>query len=243
MSSAESLETKKPLDTYKDLLHMGNLNNGITSIPRNIYDGAGNALPIRVSSNQCLFDQPTYVSSSTMSSCIFSPASGKSTEISDATLQGVGVSWGTVSQSTFGKQYRKVQQITTKSKDIVLKAEELTDFVLLNIVGDVRSFSIEPQNIIAGTNFAREIHMLVLANGFTVSFAPPVQDAREMFWSDSVSDQDAYPSSINGDFGKTGKDPCFLRFVYFHSVSVGGVGPSPVWISSIIGSALQKPNG
>lgn len=242
MSNNESLETKKPLDTYRDLLHMGNDNNGITGIPRSIYDGAGNALPIRVSSTQVLFDQPTYVSSSTMSACTFSPASGKSTEISDATLQEVGLSWGNVNQSTFGKQYRKIRQVT-KSGNIVLKAEDLTDFVLLNIVGDVTSFMILPQNIADGTNFAREIHMLVLGNGFNVSLAPPSEDLPEMFWSDKSIGKKTYPTSANLDFGKSGKDPCFLRFVYFHSVSIGGSGPSPVWISSNIGSALQRSNG
>tara|TARA_R110000824_G_scaffold330996_3_gene517750 strand:+ start:584 stop:1336 length:753 start_codon:yes stop_codon:yes gene_type:complete len=40
----------KPAETYKDLLHMSNSNNGVDTIARQVYDGEGHPTPLELSS-------------------------------------------------------------------------------------------------------------------------------------------------------------------------------------------------
>tara|TARA_R100000808_G_scaffold6242_2_gene18669 strand:- start:3519 stop:4307 length:789 start_codon:yes stop_codon:yes gene_type:complete len=49
-----SLTSKSPSDTYKDLLHMDNSNNGIDGTVRQVKSGQGDASPISVSTNKLL---------------------------------------------------------------------------------------------------------------------------------------------------------------------------------------------
>lgn len=243
MSTIDSLETKKPLETYKDLLQMANANNGVTSALRNIYDGAGNPLPIRVSNNQVWTDADTYVDSSTLNGCSFSPKVGAFINLSDPTFNGTSISWGNADASTFGKQYRKIQQITAASGSILLKPDISTDFIVLNITGSVSGFVVGSYvGYKSDTSFGREIHMLIIPNGFNIEMVPSlplIWNTKDRSTGNSGSPQ--YPSTSKSTFG-TGNDPCLVRFVHFSSVTVGSKGPDPVWIGSIIGGPLQSPN-
>jgi len=49
MADADALLEKSPADTRKDLIHINNSNNGVDDSVRQFYDGAGNALPLRMS--------------------------------------------------------------------------------------------------------------------------------------------------------------------------------------------------
>ena len=50
--SSKSLANQTPAQSYKDLLHLGNNGNGLSSNLSPIYDGDGNQLPISISKSQ-----------------------------------------------------------------------------------------------------------------------------------------------------------------------------------------------
>jgi hypothetical protein len=206
MSTADSLVNTSPSYSYKDLIQLGSNNAGLSSTLSPLYDGAGNALPIQVSSSIFKPTVDTLISNSSITNGTCTNAI-----LNNSSFDGPNVSWGSFNNSCYGKHTRKITTITTSTSTVAIDPELLTDFVILNVQANVTKFGIAAYsypNTLSDLHFCRDIYMLIKPNGYSVS----MNTVNPMRWSNNGT----YP--VPSDFGVGYSKNVLVRFIYFHNV-------------------------